>query len=68
LYSFSMSAGSFSLVASFMLISIISLKSSKFVLKLWRMGFGFLCITDVLIVAMIGVWSDVRSELAVALI
>jgi hypothetical protein len=31
------------------------------------MGLSFLSITDVLIVAMIGVWSDARSELAVAL-
>jgi hypothetical protein len=42
LYSFSMSSGSFSLVASFVLISIISLKSSKLDLELWRMGLGSL--------------------------
>ena len=60
-----MSFGSFSLVFSIVLVSMICRNSSQFVLEVWSLGLDFFGSTVVLIVAMIGVWSEVRSRLAV---
>jgi hypothetical protein len=61
LVSNSTSSCSLSFIDRFTLSCIIRLLVSQFVCELGKRGVGFLTITDVLIVAIIGEWSEIRS-------